>query len=189
MSKIEWTEQTWNPVVGCTKVSEGCRNCYAMTMAQRLAAMADADAEKGKPPAPRKQVYTRVVQYREGHPLPQWNNKVVCVEEALDVPLKRKKPTTYFVNSMSDLFHEAVPFDFIDKVFAVMALCPQHTMQCLTKRPERMAEYFGSKPRARVAALMYDVMYGQGTSIAIKRPLRDRIRREYLARCEASWPG
>lgn len=144
---IEWTDVTWNPVVGCTKVSEGCRNCYAMRMAQRLAAMGEAEHRKqmaagaAEPVVGRKHHYTQVVQYREGFPLPQWNNNVDLVPEALTDPPRWKKPRRVFVNSMSDLFHEAVPFDFIDRVFAVMALCPQHTFQVLTKRPKRMAEY------------------------------------------------
>jgi hypothetical protein len=154
-SKIEWTEETWNPVIGCTRVSEGCRNCYAERMSARLAAMADADVEKGTPPSPRTHNYTRVVKYNDGIALPQWNNKVVTVPEALDEPLRRKKQTVYFVNSMSDLFHKDVPFDFIDRVFAVMALCPQHTFQVLTKRPERNGGVFqradrrDSYPRSR----------------------------------------
>lgn len=134
-SKIEWTDTTWNPVVGCAKVSPGCANCYAETMSKRLAAMARADAAKGKDPG-RKSNYSLVVR-DDGH----WNGRAVTVPEALPDPLGWKKPRRVFVNSMSDLFHADVPFDFIDRVFAVMALCPQHTFQVLTKRPERMAEY------------------------------------------------
>lgn len=121
-SSIEWTEQTWNPVTGCTRVSAGCDNCYAATMTKRLAAMGQAKYQglSGK-----------------GH----FNGQVKTHDDALSVPLKRRKPTVWFVNSMSDLFHPGVPFEFIDRVFAVMALCPQHTFQVLTKRPARMAEY------------------------------------------------
>lgn len=156
-SAIEWTEDTWNPVIGCTRVSEGCRNCYAERMSARLASMADADAEKGRPPSTRKHNYTRVVKYKDGYALPQWNNRIVCVDEALGEPLKRRKSTTYFVNSMSDLFHKDVPFEFIDKVFAVMALTPQHTYQVLTKRPERMAEYSRHDATQNRAGLIGDV--------------------------------
>lgn len=145
-SNIEWTEATWNPVIGCQKVSPGCANCYAETMARRLAYMADADVDKGRPPSTRKHAYTRVVRYKDGIALAQWNGKAVCVPEALGDPLKWRKPRRVFVNSMSDLFHEDVPFEFIDQVFAVMALCPQHTFQVLTKRPDRMAEYFNGRP-------------------------------------------
>jgi protein gp37 len=144
-SKIQWTDTTWNPVAGCTKVSDGCRNCYAMGSARRLAAIAEADLVAGRNPG-RKAHYRRVVAYSkcvlgvDPHPLAQWNNKVVCVDEALADPLHRKKPRRIFVNSMSDLFHKDVPVEFIVKVRAVMALTPHHTYQTLTKRPERMEE-------------------------------------------------
>jgi protein gp37 len=115
-SKIEWTEATWNPVRGCTKISPGCKNCYAETLAERF----------------------RGVQ---GHPYEQGFD-LRLVPEKLAEPMKRRKPTTYFVNSMSDLFHEDVPFEYIAAVFGVMAACPQHTFQVLTKRPERMREWF-----------------------------------------------
>ncbi|HEB56645.1 MAG TPA: phage Gp37/Gp68 family protein [Gammaproteobacteria bacterium] len=113
---IEWTEQTWNPTTGCTKISAGCKHCYAETMSHRLHAMGTAGYEQGF-------VLTR-------HP------------HRLDQPLKRKKPTVYFVNSMSDLFHEHVPFAFIDQVMAVIEQTPQHTYQILTKRAARMRKYF-----------------------------------------------
>lgn len=125
-SKIEWTEATWNPMAGCSIVSPGCHNCYAMRTAYRLAAMG-------------QKKYQGTTEKKNGRIL--WTGKINTDESALSIPLKKKKPTTWFVNSMSDLFHESVPFDYIDKVFAVMALCPQHTFQVLTKRPERMAEY------------------------------------------------
>lgn len=129
---IEWTDTTWNPTVGCSRVSEGCRNCYAERMAKRLASM-------------ESQSHTyRLVVREDG----RWNGNVIALEERLTEPLSWKKPRRVFVDSMSDLFHEAVPFEFIDKVFAVMALCPQHTFQVLTKRPERMAEYLTAEFRA-----------------------------------------
>lgn len=164
-SAIEWTEATWNPVVGCSKVSEGCRFCYAMRMAARVASIADRLGEQA---SAQQRAYQHVVQRRAGDvgdpktgtPLPQWNNRVRCVPEALEIPLRWRKPRRIFVNSMSDLFHKDVPFEFIDRVFAVMALCPQHTFQVLTKRPERMAEYLrydhadaiirGTSPRRRI---------------------------------------
>jgi len=121
---IEWTDATWNPVTGCSKVSEGCRNCYAAALAPRLAAMG-----------------------QDGYTDLPWTKKnatknVKMHTEKLDTPLRWTKPRRIFVNSMSDLFHELVPFEFVDRVFAVMALAPRHTFQVLTKRPERMAEYF-----------------------------------------------
>lgn len=128
-SNIEWTEATWNPIAGCTPVSSGCLHCYAATMAHRLDRMGQAK-------------YAGLTVLRNG--VRTFNGKINLDESALSIPFSRRKPTMYFVNSMSDLFHKDVPFEFIDKVFAVMALCPQHTFQVLTKRPERMAEYLDS---------------------------------------------
>lgn len=118
-SKIEWTEMTWNPTVGCTKVSPGCKHCYAEKMAERLQAM-------GTP------------GYESGFELRMLANR-------LEDPLNRKKKTVYFVNSMSDLFHEDIPFSFIDQVFNTMRKASWHTFQILTKRADRMAEYFVDK--------------------------------------------
>ncbi len=128
MTKIEWTEKTWNPIVGCTVVSPGCTNCYAMKMANRLAANQHTPH------------YAGTVTDSNGGPV--WTGKVAEAPAAtLMAPTRRKKPTTYFVNSMGDLFHEDVPDAWIDRVFAVMALCPQHRFQVLTKRAARMREY------------------------------------------------
>ncbi len=115
-SKIEWTEQTWNPATGCTKISPGCKHCYAETMSRRLRAMG-------------------VKGYENGFQLS-------ILPERLIEPLKRRKPTTYFVNSMSDLFHNDIPFEFLDQVFDVIKRTPQHTYQILTKRCARMHKYF-----------------------------------------------
>ena len=112
-TNISWTNAVWNPVTGCTKVSPGCKNCYAEAMTERFYG---------------KNSFENIVL----HP------------DRLDTPLHWKKPRMIFVNSMSDLFHENIPFEFIDRVFAVMALCPQHTFQILTKRPERMREYMSA---------------------------------------------
>lgn len=125
-SSIEWTDATWNPIAGCTPVSPGCLNCYAATMAHRLEAMG-------------QEKYRGLTVLNNG--LRVFSGKITLDEKALAIPLGWKKPRKIFVNSMSDLFHESVPFGFVDKVFAVMALCPQHTFQVLTKRPERMKEY------------------------------------------------
>ena len=121
---IEWTDATWNPVTGCSKVSEGCRNCYASPLAPRLAAMG-------------QDAYTDLPWTKRNAP-----KNVKLDPDRLVQPLRWAKPRRIFVNSMSDLFHELVPFGFVDRVFAVMALAPRHTFQVLTKRPERMAEYF-----------------------------------------------
>jgi len=112
---IEWTDATWNPTTGCTKVSQGCKHCYAERDWPRL-------------------VHLPAYQGREF-------TDVACHPERLDQPLRWKKPRRIFVNSMSDLFHEDIPDEFIEQVFAVMALCPQHIFQVLTKRPERMRKH------------------------------------------------
>lgn len=113
-SAIEWTEATWNPLTGCTKVSAGCKHCYAERMAKRLHGM--------------------------GHPSYQSGFKLTLHERLLDLPLSWKRPRTIFVNSMSDLFHKDVPIEFIQRVFSTMCAAPQHRFQVLTKRPERVAE-------------------------------------------------
>jgi protein gp37 len=137
MSKIEWTEKTWNPTVGCSITSPGCKNCYAMKMASRIEAM-NAALPAGHGAAPH---YDGTTRKERGKAI--WTGKIALAPEStLLAPLRRKRATTYFVNSMSDLFHEDVPDEWIDRVFAVMALSPQHTFQVLTKRAERMRKYF-----------------------------------------------
>ena len=113
---------------GCTRVSSGCDHCYAVGRTHRLGSIAKTRAKYGG----------LTVLNRKGDR--HFNGVVRCHEDALDIPLKSRKPTVYFVNSMSDLFHPGIPDEFIVKVRAVMALCPRHTFQVLTKRPERMAE-------------------------------------------------
>lgn len=137
-SNIEWTQATWNPIVGCSIVSPGCTNCYAMKMAARIEGMnAEAYASGRKPTAPHYDGTTKNVNGNN-----VWTGKLArASDETLREPLRRRKPTTYFVNSMSDLFHESVPDEWIDQVFAVMALAPQHTFQVLTKRAKRMRKY------------------------------------------------
>lgn len=118
-SKIEWTEHTWNPVTGCTKISPGCKFCYAELLAKRLQKMGAAG-------------------YEDGFRLTLHANRI-------STPLERKKPSVWFVNSMSDLFHGDVPFNFVDDVFDTIRATPQHRYQILTKRPSRMATYFASR--------------------------------------------
>lgn len=131
MSKIEWTDETWNPVCGCSKVSPGCDNCYAERMAYRLACMGQE-----------KYRYVTCNPNIERPLKPGgWTGEAFCDEKALEIPLHWRNPRQIFVCSMGDLFHKSVPFEFIDKVMSVIALCPQHTFQVLTKRPERMLEY------------------------------------------------
>lgn len=118
-SKIEWTELTWNPVSGCTKISPGCKNCYAEKMAHRLQAM-------------------RAPGYENAFEL-------TLQHARLEQPLGRRKPTVWFVNSMSDLFHEDVPDEYIDQVMDVIRRTPQHTYQILTKRADRLPRYFRTR--------------------------------------------
>ena len=122
-SKIEWTEATWNPVAGCTILSPGCTNCYAMRLAARLAVMG-------------QEKYVGTTRKSGGRA--KWNGVVKIDLPSLDIPRKWRKGRLIFVNSMSDLFHDAVPLAFIKKVFAVMEDTPQHTYQVLTKRAERL---------------------------------------------------
>jgi protein gp37 len=124
-TSIEWTDITWNPVAGCTVVSAGCTNCYAMRMAARLQAMG-MTKYKG---------LTRKSGKRH-----VWTGRIRCDERTLALPKRWKKPAKIFVNSMSDLFHPDVPIEFIQRVWAVMQETPRHTYQILTKRPERMAQ-------------------------------------------------
>ena len=123
VSSIEWTEHTWNPISGCTKISPGCKHCYAEVMARRLKAMGARGYE---------QAFELTLQ-----------------PSRLNQPLVRKKPTVYFVNSMSDLFHEAVPNGYVDKVLSIIRATPQHTYQVLTKRAERLPKYFFNRPVPR----------------------------------------
>ena len=115
-TKIEWTDKTWNPITGCTKYSQGCLHCYAETMSRRLRGMG-------------------VEKYRNEFAL-------TLHEKSLEEPLRWRKPHNIFVCSMSDLFHKDVPYEFIDRVFEIIKQTPQHRYQVLTKRAERMAEYF-----------------------------------------------
>ena len=117
-TNIEWTQMTWNPVTGCTKVSTGCKHCYAEAMAKRLHAM-------GSP------------RYANGF-------RLTMHDDLVELPLTWKKPRRVFVNSMSDLFHDDVPLEFIQRVFATMNRCTWHQFQVLTKRPERLATVAGS---------------------------------------------
>lgn len=142
--KIVWTQATWNPAVGCVKISEGCRNCYAEKMACRLAAMGNVN-------------YQRVINWTSdvsgldypGHARKaagdckgHWNGQAVFVPSALKIPLKMRSPRDIFTGSMTDLFHETLSFEQIAAVFGAMMLCPQHTFQILTKRPERRRRFF-----------------------------------------------
>ncbi|MBW4554113.1 MAG: phage Gp37/Gp68 family protein [Aphanocapsa sp. GSE-SYN-MK-11-07L] len=147
MTEIEWTDETLNVFVGCSKVSDGCRNCYAIKQAYRNSVIAQTMSRPG-----RMQYYKGLTQTKDDRV--DWTGEVRFVPEALEIPLKWKKARRIFVNSMSDLFHESIPIEQIDQVFAVMALTLQHTYQVLTKRPERMLAYLqNAKNRVRIAAV------------------------------------
>ena len=119
-SSIEWTEATWNPVTGCTKISPGCKFCYAERMALRLKAM-------------------RQPRYRDGF-------KVTLQDDLVELPLRWREPRMIFVNSMSDMFHRDIPVEFIQRCFETMRIAKQHTFQILTKRPERVVELASDLP-------------------------------------------
>ncbi len=152
-TKIEWTGATWNPVTGCAKVSHGCKRCYAERDWQRL------------------------------QHLPRFAGRaftdVACHPERLDQPLRWLKPRRIFVNSMSDLFHEDVPDEFIDRVFAVMALSYRHTFQVLTKRPGRMLDYMMRDPMTgALRDLAWKIAgWRNGQVTPFPRHLAGRVRR------------
>jgi protein gp37 len=144
-SSIEWTEATWNPVTGCSKVSAGCKNCYAERLASRLQAM-------------------RNPRYVNGF-------TVTLHEDLVDLPKRWREPRLIFVNSMSDLFHEQVPFEFIQQLFATMQVCSQHTFQILTKRSDRL--------RRVASQIDWPANVWMGVSVEDARALRriDDLRR------------
>lgn len=158
---IEWTDATWNTIGGCTRVDEGCRNCYAEVMAARF----NGPGQWGEGLA---QIVTSGGQ--KDH---RWTGKVIfrpdTSPDALTQPLRWKKPRRIFVNSTADTFHESVPDDWIDRIFAVMALCPQHTFQVLTKRPERAREYLAGAER-RFKELACDMACDENWPVVLSIP-------------------
>lgn len=143
-TKIEWSEAVWNPIRGCSMVSSGCERCYAMRQARRM------DHPGG--------AYEGLTKMTPSGP--KWTGDVRTVPHLLDQPLRWTRPRRIFVNSMSDLFHPDVPEEFIDQVFAVMALAPHHVFQVLTKRPGRMREYLldrGDDLGARLCQVTYEI--------------------------------
>jgi protein gp37 len=144
-SKIEWTEATWNPSIGCDKISSGCKHCYAEVMAKRLQAM--------KSPG-----YENAFEFN-------------IMPDRLEMPLKIKKPTKFFVNSMSDLFHEKMPFEFLDQVFETIRKTPHHAYQILTKRENILEEYFKTR------TVPDNVWLGVTVEIASKKNRIDVLRK------------
>ena len=157
-TQIEWTDATWNPVAGCSVISAGCTNCYAMEMAKRLQAM-NVDKYRG---------LTR----RSGRRT-VWNGVVHEDWQSLEIPLRWKKPKKIFVNSMSDLFHERVSDAFILEVWKVMKASPQHNYQILTKRPERME----SLVRTKIGDVLPNVWLGTSIENAEVVVRADHLRR------------
>ncbi|WP_424360212.1 phage Gp37/Gp68 family protein [Methylocystis parvus] len=190
---IEWTDKTWNPLAGCSIVSPGCANCYAMAMASRLEAMSDTyEANHGGDPGPLKH-YRGLTEYVKGKPV--WTGTVKHAPESkLLEPLRWKKPARVFVNSMSDLFHEAVADETIDRIFAVMALSPHLTFQILTKRAARMREYcngakskipfLGRMPLERVHIQAAGHMEGDGSFMDELK----RVANPYSLYLDCPWP-
>jgi len=142
---ISWTDVTWSPIRGCSRVSEGCRHCYAEAIAARFSG-------PGQP-------YEGLARMTPDGP--RWSGEVRLIEEHLSDPLRWKRPRRVFVNSMSDLFHELLPDEAIDRVFVTMALTPRHIFQILTKRPQRMLKYCGSSATVhRLMLLVRDLTIG-----------------------------
>lgn len=167
MSKIEWTDHTWNPVRGCTRVSEGCRHCYAEGIAARFSqgdrvdefvAVATGELAGISPVRGTQPFHGFALMTESG---PRWTGKVELVEHKLTEPLRKRswRGKRIFVNSMSDLFHENLPDEAIDQVFAIMALCTEVTFQVLTKRPERMLAWFGPGRRTEFLERLYTLAF------------------------------
>lgn len=161
LSDIEWTDATWNPVSGCRVLSAGCTNCYAMRMAARLQAMNHASYEGTTRKSGKRYV---------------WTGKTHLLEDTLDIPLGWKKPRLVFVNSMSDLFQDNIPFEYVERVWEVMEKAEIHTFQILTKQPERMAEFLDQRDKPPVKNVWL------GTSVEDERVVH---RIDDLRRCEA----
>jgi len=172
-TKIEWTDATWNPIRGCSRVSEGCRNCYAESVAARFSG-------PGLP-------YAGLATFKDGDA--RWTGEVRLIEKHLEDPLRWKEPRKIFVNSMSDLFHPGVKPEWLADIFDVMARAPRHTYQILTKRPERMLQVLEAADDFDVA-LAFKQTYGQawaprnwwfGVSIEDQETANHRL--PILARC------
>lgn len=169
MTGISWTDETWNPVRGCSRVSEGCRHCYAEVQAARIVRMG-----QGKPTP-----YDGLVRVTAGGEA-RWTGEVRLDPKALALPLRWKKPRRIFVNSMSDLFHESLPDEAIDCVLAVMLLSPRHTFQVLTKRAARMRAYMTDPS-------LYDRVLRAAGEFRDVRPELNQIAIDNPTTCPRSW--
>lgn len=157
LSDIEWTDATWNPIVGCTMVSPGCTNCYAMRMAARLQSMGMSS-------------YRGVTRKSGGRFV--WTGRVRFNERAIEAPLAWKRPKKIFVNSMSDLFQEGVSYDYVERVWGVMKQAPQHRFQILTKRPDLMRTFL----RKRKSPVLQNVWIGTSVETAAYAKRIDELR-------------
>lgn len=171
---ISWTDATWNPVRGCSRVSEGCRNCYAEKVAARFSGPGQPYEGFAQVIAPRD-LLDRVGGRRNG-----WTRKVALVPNHLADPLRWKRPRRIFVNSMSDLFHESLPDVDIDRVLAVMLLAPHHTFQVLTKRAARMRAYFADPS-------LYDRVLRAAGEFRDDRPELNMIAIDNPSTCPKPW--
>jgi protein gp37 len=162
---IEWTETTWNPTTGCDRISPGCDHCYALTLARRLKAMGQAKYQADGDP-------------RTSGP----GFGVTCHEDALLEPLNWRKPRTVFVNSMSDVGHARIPVSFLARIWAVMALTPQHSYQVLTKRPERLAQILARDE------FRFNMAYTATDEIVATRPDLNR-NFQTMSRGPFTWPA
>ncbi len=162
LSDIEWTDATWNPVSGCRVLSAGCTNCYAMRMAARLQAMDHRSYRNTTRKSGNRYV---------------WTGETHLLEDTLDIPLKWKKPRKVFVNSMSDLFQDNIPFEYVERVWQTMEKANLHTFQILTKQPERMAEFLKQRNKHAVKNVWL------GTSVEDERVT---YRIAELKRCQAA---
>lgn len=178
-SNIEWTDATWNPVRGCSRVSEGCRNCYAEKFAARFAGDGQPDARTKIGPSGLYKGFVKLTS--EG---PRWTGNVELVKKHLADPLKWRNPKRIFVNSMSDLFHESLADEEIQAIFGVMSMCGQHTFQVLTKRPERMLDFF-SNPINTVTMCQADATV---RDVPTHTPNRHLHRGDYRNINHHEWP-
>lgn len=177
-SAIEWTQATWNPLLGCTKVSPGCAACYAVNHVRRMAGN----------PNPKIAAANADLTERHANGKIDWTGRVRSLPERLTEPLTWRKPTMIFVNSLSDLFHEQVPDAFIAQVFAIMSAAPQHTFQVLTKRPERMAALLAGTAFWRLMLReRLELAEDHGHDLIFGRALREADRLG-LAYDPAAWP-
>lgn len=184
-TSIEWTERSWNPIVGCSIVSPGCTNCYAMGMADRFKDVYRGRKWAGMP----AEAMTRRINGKA-----VWTGQLTLApDHILTEPLRRRKPTTYFVNSMGDLFHENTPEEWIDLVIAIMALCPQHTFQILTKRGDRMRKHMS--PTTSIPMLgrlpLERIHLAAAGDIDGENKLFEELKRHgnlYSLYCSVPWP-